>query len=135
MAGATSAPWWGLFPQLLCTPPGPHSPCRVPPGAGLAVVHLPRHPLRSPPPAPVGDSSSGHPPSPACLLAASPASAPLALAAPRAPWELEQQVGLCLPRKSYPTYLSSPPCSAPTPRKQTRMESHSAAPRASCGRG
>lgn len=134
-----------------------------------------------------GDSSSGHPPSPARLLAAGPATAPLtlreprlpsashsaasppvalaapgpiqrprsllypgprrrpayltstaslcpahpasALPAPRAPRELEQQVGLCLPQKSYLTYLSSPPRSAPTPGKQTRMESRGAARR------
>ena len=128
IAAATSALWGGA--PSCCVPPpppGPHSPCGAPPGVGLAAVHLPPHPLRLPPPAPAGDSSSGHPPSPARPLAVGPARAPLTLAAPWAPREPEHQVGLCLLQKSYRTYLSSPPRSAPTPGKQTRMESHGAA--------
>lgn len=126
MAGATSAPWGGV-PPVAAHPPGPHLPCGAPPGEGLAAVHPPPHPLRPPPPAPAGDSSSGHPPSPARPLAAGPASTPLTLAALWALRELERQVGLRLLQRSYQTYLSSLPRSAPTPRKQTRMESHGAA--------
>ncbi|XP_059718047.1 uncharacterized protein LOC132335488 [Haemorhous mexicanus] len=102
-------------------PPASHSPCQPPTGPPVPRARRrPTYLTRTP-----------------WLCPAHPASA---LPAPRAPRELEQQDGLCLPQKSYPTYFSSPPCSAPTPGKQTRMESRGPTPlppaqHTSCGRG
>lgn len=119
-AAATSAPWRGAPGHRTPPFPLPQAPT-YPAGLLRERIWLLRIPCVLPPPAPTGDSSSGCPPSPA---------------RPLPPWlhpghggSRSSRSGLCLPRKSRPTYLSSPLRSAPTPGKQTRMENHSAARR------